>query len=210
MKVFLERNHYEVLDIDSRATPFEIRRAYKRACQLYGDSLATYSLFTEEERKKILGRIEYAFLTLIDERKRTEYDRQTAGVEISEKSAENNRPARMPIPIFAMDKGAHSADPAERNIAGRGPGPVSSEILSSETLTGKDLARIRTELSVSLEQISERTKVRIWLLQCIEDDRVDQLPSPFHLKKFLEFYAESLGLDGKTVVEKYTKRFANS
>ncbi|MFA7464297.1 MAG: helix-turn-helix transcriptional regulator, partial [Syntrophales bacterium] len=81
--------------------------------------------------------------------------------------------------------------------------------LSSETLTGKDLARIRTELSVSLEQISERTKVRIWLLQCIEDDRVDQLPSPFHLKKFLEFYAESLGLDGKTVVEKYTKRFSS-
>ena len=75
MRNFEELNFYEILEISIDASPFKIKRAYKNALQVYGkDSLLTYSLFSEEERVDILGRIEDAYNTLIDKNKRTAYN----------------------------------------------------------------------------------------------------------------------------------------
>ncbi|MGD8503667.1 MAG: DnaJ domain-containing protein [Syntrophobacterales bacterium] len=75
MKNFEELNNYEILEIPADASPFEIRRAYKNALEVYGESsLLTYSLFSEEERVHILDRIKQAYDTLIDKSKRTAYD----------------------------------------------------------------------------------------------------------------------------------------
>jgi DnaJ-class molecular chaperone len=75
MRNFEELNFYEILEISIDASPFKIKRAYKNALEVYGkNSLLTYSLFSEEERVNILGRIEDAYNTLIDKSKRTAYD----------------------------------------------------------------------------------------------------------------------------------------
>ncbi len=43
--------------------------------ELYqGDSLVSYSLFTEGERRDLLSRMERAYFTLINEERRTAYD----------------------------------------------------------------------------------------------------------------------------------------
>jgi curved DNA-binding protein CbpA len=69
-------NYYEVLQIPVGASFIEIKRAYKEALSIYSeDSLATYCLFSDEERESILTIIEKAFLTLIDKDKRADYDR---------------------------------------------------------------------------------------------------------------------------------------
>jgi len=76
MKKFEELNFYEVLEVPFSASDFEIRQAYKEALSVYSeDSLVTYSFFTDEERERILKKIEEAFLTLIDDRKRGQYDK---------------------------------------------------------------------------------------------------------------------------------------
>ena len=75
MKNFEELDYYEILDIPVDASPFEIRRAYKNALEVYGQSsLLTYSLFSKQERMNVLSRIKQAHDTLIDRTKRTEYD----------------------------------------------------------------------------------------------------------------------------------------
>ena len=75
MRNFEELNFYEILEISIDASPFKIKRAYKNALEVYGkESLLTYSLFSEEERANILGRIEHAYNTLIDKSKRSAYD----------------------------------------------------------------------------------------------------------------------------------------
>ena len=74
-KQFKDLDYYELLRIPYNASPFEIRQAYKNILSIYEEnSLATYSLFTDGERKKILAKIENAFLTLIDGNKRKSYD----------------------------------------------------------------------------------------------------------------------------------------
>ena len=75
MKNFEELNYYELLEISFDASPFEIKKAYKNALSIYDEnSLLTYSLFVDAERKKILEKIEDAYDTLIDKSKRKSYD----------------------------------------------------------------------------------------------------------------------------------------
>jgi len=69
-----------------------------------------------------------------------------------------------------------------------------------------DLKRLRTELGVSLEQISEWTRIRPGLLRCIEEDQFNKLPSRLHLKGFLKAYVQYLHLNPEFVVDRYMKR----
>ncbi|MFB3925297.1 MAG: helix-turn-helix domain-containing protein [Syntrophales bacterium] len=204
MKLFPEQNYYEILDIHPSATPFEIRHAYKKAFQLYNDSLASYSFFSEDERSEILTRLETAFMTLINEETRSEYDRKL----IDEGAVEEEMLCRRkkPIPIFDLKNSVSPDIIPEGSSAQTDANPVVANILNREIVTGSDLRRIRTELGVTIEYISDRTKVRPGLLRSLEEDRFDDLPSRFHMQKFLEFYVECLNLDPGPVVEKYMKR----
>ncbi len=75
MKKFEKLNYYEILEISSNATLPEIERAYKNALAMYDDdSLLTYSLFVNDERERILKKIEEAYNTLIDVSKRQSYN----------------------------------------------------------------------------------------------------------------------------------------
>lgn len=70
------KNYYEVLEIPTDATQDEIQQAYNRAKNAYsGDSVALYSLMSEDECKAILGTIEEAHAVLSQPDKRREYDK---------------------------------------------------------------------------------------------------------------------------------------
>ncbi|GMT43053.1 MAG: hypothetical protein IEMM0002_1464 [bacterium] len=74
-----EINYYELFDIPPGATGAEIEEAYKQALSLYGDdNVATYSLYSPEERKAMLQRINKAYETLRDPVKRESYDTNQA------------------------------------------------------------------------------------------------------------------------------------
>ncbi len=179
MRPLAELTYYELLDLSPGATPFEIRQAYKVATGVYGEeSIVIYSLFTDEERREILSRIDEAFATLINEKARSAYDQLLIqrGI-IKEGSQYGSSRERIAA------GGPNRPDTGENGTA---ENPVIREILCQEALTGRDLKRLRSELEVSLEQISEWTKIRPGLLQCIEEDQFDQLPSRLHLRSFLK------------------------
>jgi len=194
MRSPLELTHYELLDLSPGAILFEIRQAYKKALEVYReDAMVSYSLFSAEERKEILARIEEAFSTLIDEKTRAAYDRSLIQQGALKEGAQHWGVQRTPIP-------------PEGAILQAAENPAVKKILSQEVLTGMDLRRLRTDLGVSLEQITERTMIRSSLLRCIEEDQYDQLPSRFHLKGFLKAYAQYLHLDPEFVMKGYMKR----
>jgi curved DNA-binding protein CbpA len=211
VKPFDQQNHYEVFDLSPDATPFEIRQAYKAGVELYGDdAMATYSFFSESERNKILVRLEEAFVTLINEKTRAEYDQTLIGGRQLAESTRYKGASKKPIPLFklkssrgiqAVASGPPRPEPSEPTAT-----PLVHEILSHHELTGNDLKRIRTELGMSLERIAQETKVRIALLQSIEEDRFDELPSRFYLQGFLKAYAQCLRLDPQAVAKKYMQR----
>jgi curved DNA-binding protein CbpA len=76
MKSIDRLNYYEILQIPINASAVEIKQAYRDALSIYDEeAMATYSLFSNNERDTIVKAIETAYLTLIDENKRATYDR---------------------------------------------------------------------------------------------------------------------------------------
>ena len=68
-------DHYEILNLPRDAAFEEVTAAYREARSSYlPDSLASYGLFSEEERRVMLEKIENAYRTLMDPRTRREYD----------------------------------------------------------------------------------------------------------------------------------------
>src|SRR3989344_2379425 len=74
-KIMAEKNYYELLDIAPEAGEQEIEEAYKCARAVYAeDSVALYSLYSQEERKSMLRMINDAYETLRNQAKRKAYD----------------------------------------------------------------------------------------------------------------------------------------
>lgn len=210
MKSFDEQNYYEMLDLKPSASPFDVRRAYKTALQIYGDdSPASYSFFTADERAGILAQLEKAFLTLINDQSRTEYDRSLIAAGFMEEGEQYRCGPKKPIPLFDIeDNGCVTPiifPHTEKTLGAPLENQTIREILSKGSLTGRDLKRIRTELGIPLEQIAETIKVRKRLLTAIEEDRPEELPSMLHLKSFLKAYAECLRLDPDEVAARYLR-----
>jgi len=211
MKPFNQQNFYEILDVPYNARPSEIRDAYKVALDLYQtESLASYSFFTEEERAQILAKLEVAFVTLIDNENRLQYDEGLIrrGKLTRDMQIRKSRPE--PIFISNVRSSTMVDRPDVSKVKKIKTKAASSEtvasLLEKEVITGEDLKRMRTELGLSLDIISGKTKVRTVFLRAIEEDLFDELPSRFHLKSFLKAYLQCFSIDPQPVAEKYLKR----
>ncbi len=68
---------------------------------------------------------------------------------------------------------------------------------------GRLLKRKREEMGLSHEQIAQTTKIRPHILQALEEEDWDALPSSAFVKGFLRSYARSLGLDESIVADAY-------
>jgi len=209
MKRLEDLNYYELLEIAYDVSPFEVHQAYKEMIQLYhDDSLASYSFFSKEEREGILTRLEEAYSTLMDERRRSHYDQLLLERGILEKAAPSQRD-RTKV-SFMYDPKRFAANTALRIRDRLKPiassNPVIQEILANDVLSGNDLKKIRDELGISLEEISGMVKVRIVYLHAIENDQFEKTPSRIFLKGFLRAYAQCMGLDADAVASRYLKR----
>lgn len=210
MNIFEQQNYYEILDISPTATSFEIRSAYKAALYIYDDgSPVSYSFFSKDERKKILALLEEAFLTLINDQTRSEYNSELVEEGVLDEETFYGDGYKKPIPIIDLKRSSvstHRKATSSSFKPGRESNHIISELLALDVITGSDLRKMRMSLGVPLEYIAEYTKVRINLLRCIEEDRFDGLPSTFHLKSFLRSYIEYFQLDAEPFVDRYMKR----
>ncbi|HOW17227.1 MAG TPA: DnaJ domain-containing protein, partial [bacterium] len=68
-------NYYEILEISENATRKEIVEAYQRAKAVYSkDSMALYSLYSDEESNNMVNLIEEAYQVLINPQRRELYN----------------------------------------------------------------------------------------------------------------------------------------
>jgi curved DNA-binding protein CbpA len=209
MKKLEDLNFYELLEVAFDASPFEVHQAYKEMTQLYhDDSLASYSFFSKEEREKILSKLDEAYSTLMDEKRRSRYDQLLIERGILEKSTQYQEDR---VKLSLMYDAKRAAANTALRIRDRlkpivSSNPVIREILAGDVLSGGDLKKIRDELGISLEEISELVKVRVVYLHAIEDDDFEKAPSRIFLKGFLRAYAQCIGLDADMVASRYLKR----
>ena len=211
---FDELNYYELLRVPYGASSFEIRQAYKHALVIYEESsLATYSLFTEDERKTILASVEKAFLTLIDAEKRTTYDKNLASIGEIPEELLAKKEQKKAIPLFQINKTKNKGNnlpSIRKKIKGKGAGNLRGALLERDLISGEDLKNLRESLGIELEEMFQATKISPTTLEAIEKDRIDNLPPKVYLKSFLKSYAEALQLDARQVVDKYLRNIDQS
>lgn len=66
---------------------------------------------------------------------------------------------------------------------------------------GKALRALRERKGIQLRRISDDTRITMWYLTAIEEERFDCFPGRFYFKSFACEYARSLGLDPREVLE---------
>jgi DnaJ-class molecular chaperone len=205
--------YYEILKIPANSSSFEIKRAYKDALSMYNeDSLVTYSLFSNEERDRILKTIKEAFLTLIDENKRAAYDSildNSGQIEVSITSIENQeKPPR--THTYNMTDHDDSAERVRKKLRKKELETLSNEILSNDLISGDDLKKMRKAAGIELSEINTITKISVSVLKSMEENRIDSLPPGLYLKNFLKLYAETLQIDPQKVIGGYLKRISSA
>ncbi len=207
MNDYKKMNYYEVLEVPVNASFFEIRHAYKEALSIYGeDSLSTYSLFSEAERETLLKKIEEAFQTLMDEKKRSEYNNQLVRDGEVDPDDLFRDYSKNSIPIFlahnAVDKNSFFKK-VKKKVGESSIQKLSREILETELISGQDLKNLRQAIGIKLEDIFEVARISISILKAIENDDFQNLPSLIYLRNFLKSYAEILHLDPEKVADSY-------
>ncbi len=207
MKLFEEMNYYEILKVPVSASVFEIKQAYAKAVALYGEeSLVTYGMFSDSQRVKLLRTLETAFLTLIDADQRIAYDAALLArgditpEERIKKETRKPEPMIRPGPpiqrkTIRQRVSEKAEDPEIRRLA--------AAIAQKEVIVGDDFRRIREALGVSRDDVYSVTRISVSIVQAIETDQHDRLPSQLYLKNFLKTYADLLGLPAEAIMRRY-------
>jgi len=212
MKKFEDLSFYEILEIPVGASSYEIREAYKEALSIYNeDSLTTYSLFTDDERDRIREKVEEAFLTLIDEVKRADYDRMLVDSGKLDEQILHGKERGRPAQLFSDNKVNYSnavSNMVRKKIEEGDVEDIASEILSQERISGSDLKRLRQAIGIKQQEVFEITRITVSVLDAIENDQVESLPPLIYLKNFLKQYAGVLQVDSEKIVEGYTRHMA--
>ena len=70
---------------------------------------------------------------------------------------------------------------------------------------GSVLKEARTKKAISLEDVHSKIKIHPRVLQLLEEDKFEKLPSPLFVKSFLKSYAEFLEVNPDALVDTYEK-----
>ena len=68
---------------------------------------------------------------------------------------------------------------------------------------GEVLRLARTNQGLTLEELHTKTEIQLDMLEAMEADDFDQLPSPFYTRSFLRKYAWAVELDERIVLDAY-------
>lgn len=214
MKNFDGLNFYEILKVPMTSSYFEIKQAYKDALSLYDeDSVVTYSLFSKEERDKIIHEIENAFSTLTDDQKRAAYDQMLMDSGQAETSIDPNEKPYTSTPLPSGSKIVNESrlhSRVKERLLTEDVKTLLDEILLKERISGDELKKLRKAVDVRFQEIQHITKISTSVLKAIEENRLEELPPDTYLKSFLKSYANILQIDPQKVIEGYFKTISRA
>lgn len=233
---FDNRNYYQVLEVETNATLEEIRSAYKRAKNAYsGDSVALYSLMSQDECDSILNQIEEAFSVIGDAEKRREYDKARGfnqdQTHHGYKEQLQNTPDYTPRKTDFKSNIEHNSPEGDADFSYSTEYSNKSEVQVSKIsafnkfklnfdanqnleqeiencteYTGDFLRKIREYKNVTVERMADMTKISKTYIRNIEDEDFQRLPADVYTRGFVYQYAKCLKLNPDLVATSYIHR----
>ena len=199
MKKFKKNNYYDILEIQSHASTYEIRRAYESIKSIYtkGNG-ALYTLTKPCHLQEITQKIEEAYSVLGNRSLRKLYDERTQESSFYEET----------LSLAALQKAANifPNEPSHVKVEKwRSKKPLTKDLIEKgETLCdGSVLHQLREEKQISMDEMSEITKINSLYLKAVEENDLPSLPSPVFVQGFVRQMAKTLGLNHHKVVKSY-------
>ncbi|MDH5492412.1 MAG: helix-turn-helix domain-containing protein, partial [Myxococcales bacterium] len=176
---------HDLLEVDRGATDEEVRRAYKRAREIYApDSLAVYGLFDAAGLETLQARLAEAYDVLLDPSRRRPYE----------------------LSVFPIEPDADEGDAQEEERSE--PLPAPPPITPETDFTGPLLRAVRESQGIDLRAVSERTKIGSAYLEALESDDFKSLPALVYVRGFVTEVAKFLRLDSEQVSRTYVRRYS--
>lgn len=218
-----KKNYYEVLEIETNATPNQIENAYIRARNAYsGDSVALYSLMTKDECDNFLGQIEEAYSVLGFPEKRREYDR-LRGFNQGGISPQNPDKIHMVLKVEDRQNEGIQYENFGSNLIEARVSKITAQkkfglefsentemerkIREASDFTGTFLKEIREYKNVSIERMAEMTRISKTHINAIENEDVAKLPAEVYVRGYVYQIAKVLKLNPDTVANSYLLHF---
>ena len=203
-------DYYTLLDLSPNASKLDIINAYRHAKLTYRkDSIAIYSLYSEEELSTIRKEIDQAYAVLSDREKRRAYDAEHgfAPSPAGEGAREDGVACRSTPNYGAQVEAEHIGGDNvvrlhHRRQADYDP-DLERKIQSADAFPGQLLRAVREYHRITLQEIVEHTRISLSYLQAIENEDVHALPAEAYLKGYLGQYAAEIGLEPHRVVQGY-------
>jgi DnaJ-class molecular chaperone len=218
-----KKNYYDVLEIETNATPGQIESAYVRAKNAYsGDSVALYSLMTREECNEVLGQIEEAYSVLGFPEKRREYDRlrgfnKTGVAHVYELDSARANPVKetQKDAIQYEDFGSNLIEAKVSKITAQKKfgleyeenAEMETRIRDCNDFTGKFLKEIREYRNVTMDRMAEMTRISKTHLTAMENEDVPKLPADVYVRGYVYQYAKVLKLNPDQVATSFMLHF---
>lgn len=226
LKRIEDLNFYELLEVPTDANVTDIHRAYDRVRKVYEpNSIALYSLLSQEETERIRHRIDEAYRTLIYDETRREYDRILRDRhELPELPPPKPKYQPRPAPVDQQPVQVREITPPEnvdiplpesvpsvlRPAPAAAVPPVQMPPAAIEEFTGPVIKLIRESKGLSIQNVADITKVSARHIHHIEEELYLKLPPRPYLRGFLAIYAKALGYAPEKFVNDYMKRYEAS
>lgn len=215
-----KKNYYEVLEIETNATPQQIENAYIRARNAYsGDSVALYSLMTKDECQAILSQIEEAYSVLGFPEKRREYDRfrgfNPGAAQSPRHEHTGSKEDRPKDALVYEDFGSNLIEAKVSKIAAQKKfgldysenSDMERKIRETSDFSGSTLKEIREYKNVSIERMAELTRISKTHINALETEDVSKLPAEVYVRGYVYQYAKVLKLNPDQVAGSYLLHF---
>jgi curved DNA-binding protein CbpA len=196
-------NYYEILEVSSNAAQHEVTTAYERARNTYsGDNPAIYTIFSEHEARELLNLIEEAYAVLGNKTLRTIYDQRLLG-------------SKSPVKELNYESILNASKAMLPEIKTHGPAKpeykqneeFERQIKEATDWDGALLKKVREYKCISVERMSERTKINTWYLNAIETMDAANLPALVFVRGYVIQICRQLELNEKIVADSYMKLF---
>lgn len=193
-------SYYELLEIRPGSPQNEVTRAYERAKQTYSsDNPALYTVFTADEARELLKLIEEAYLILGNAVYRSRYDEilKDPTIQLEELKFHD-----IVGPLVPNNLGKQKTQFRPDYVVN----PVLEEqIRNEENCDGLFLKKVREYKKISVEKMSEITRISTHYILALEKNAWPALPASVFVRGFVVQICRLLGLEEKKTVESFMK-----
>lgn len=200
MNVGSRNNYYDILELNANSAQHEVTKAYERAKATYsGDNPAIYTIFSEQEARELLVLIEEAYSILGNKNLRSVYDQRLLSgrfqmEDLSYEAIITASKQMFPEPRQEERKAEYKKDEAfEKEIAGH------------EEWDGEFLKKVREYKNITVQKMSEITKINGYYITAIENMDPSNLPAMVFVRGYVVQIAKILMLNEKKVADSYMK-----